>query len=64
MLKREKIFEERKNSKICVKNLFNTKEGAGIFHIFTSEGNKRCVFPALSVNLQCLKGWYFYLYLV
>lgn len=44
--------------------LFNATEGAGIFHIFTSEGKKRCVFPALSVNLQCLKGWHLYLFLV
>lgn len=41
-------------------NLFNTKEGAGIFCVFTCEG----AFPALSVYVQCFKGWCFYLYLV
>lgn len=46
------------------KNLFNAKEGAGIFCIFTPEGKKRRAFLILSVNLQCLKGWYLYLHLV
>lgn len=50
--------------KYVQKKLFNAKEGAGIFCIFTSEGKERCALLILSVNLQCLKGWYLYLRLV
>lgn len=56
--------EEEKKTKYVQKNVFNTKEGAGIFYIFTSEGKKRRALPTLRVNLQCSKGWYLYLYLV